>query len=238
MFAPMAAAIVVGGLVAGPWVARVGPRRPMITGCALAAVGMALAWFELAAGTELSFGMLAVALALAGLGFGITVVPLTSAVLTQIPARHSGMAASATNTARQLGAVVGVAALGAIVNAHLTAEVDKVFGSPLLGGTRDNVLRILETGGSAGSFSMNDIPANFVDAFLDGLKVSLFVAIALIVAAGLASALVRDPAPIEDVELPAMAGEPRRWPPGGQSTGTGATSSGSAPPSTSSTGPA
>ena len=34
MFAPMAAAIVVGGLLAGPWVARSGSRLPMVVGCA------------------------------------------------------------------------------------------------------------------------------------------------------------------------------------------------------------
>jgi MFS family permease len=223
MFAPMAAAIVAGGFAAGRWVARAGSRWPMVTGCGLAAAGMVLARVELGTGPDVSFAMLALALALAGLGFGITVVPLTSAVLSHIPARHSGVAASATNTARQLGAVVGVAALGAIVNSTLTAEVDRVFGSPLLAGARRDVLKILETGGSAGSFNVDDIPPNFVDAFLNGLKISLWVAIGLIVAAGVASALVREPAPVDD---------------DGQSTDTGATSAGSAPPMTSSTGAA
>ena len=107
MFAPMAVAIVVGGLAAGPWVGRVGSRVPTVTGCVLAAAGMLLARAELGAGADLSFGLLSLALALAGLGFGITVVPITSAVLTHVPAQRSGMAASATNTARQLGSVVG-----------------------------------------------------------------------------------------------------------------------------------
>ena len=39
MFAPMAVAIVGGGLVAGRWVARDGPRQPMVVGCTLAAMG-------------------------------------------------------------------------------------------------------------------------------------------------------------------------------------------------------
>jgi MFS family permease len=211
MFAPMAAAIVGGGLAAGPWVARAGSRPSMVVGCGVAAIGMVLARVVVGQGSQLSFPLLALALALAGLGFGITVVPLTSAVLSHIPARHSGVAASATNTARQLGAVVGVAVLGAIVNAHITAEVDRVFGSPLLAGPRKDILKILETGGSAGSFNVDDIPPNFVNAFLDGLQVSLYVAIALIVAAGIASALVREPPPMDpmetqDVDLPVRRG--------------------------------
>lgn len=211
MFAPMALAIVVGGLVAGPWVGRRGSRHPMVVGCALAAAGIALTRVEITrlplpalgrTDTPASqFTVLAAALALAGLGFGITVVPMTSAVLSHIPAQHSGIAASATNTARQLGAVVGVAALGAVVNARLASEVDQTFRGPLLGGARNSVMKILETGGSAGSFSLNDIPANFVKAFLDGLAVSLLAAIALIGLAGVVALIVREPPPLEEADL-------------------------------------
>jgi EmrB/QacA subfamily drug resistance transporter len=210
MFAPMAAAIVLGGLLAGAWVARRGSRIPIVIGCAVAAAGMVLARVEVGA-AALSFPLLALALAVAGLGFGVTVVPLTSAVLTQIPSRHSGLAASLTNTARQLGAVVGVAVLGAVVNAHLRDEVERTFGSPLLAGPREDVLRILETGGSAGAFDINRIPANFVVAFRDGLQVSLLVATVLVVLAGVAAALVREPPPAdEDGELTRPGQPPRR----------------------------
>src|SRR5206468_3028548 len=57
MFAPMAAAIVVGGLAAGPWVARRGSRPPMVLGCALAAAGMLLARVEVGEGASLSFAL-------------------------------------------------------------------------------------------------------------------------------------------------------------------------------------
>jgi MFS family permease len=211
MFAPMAVAIVAGGLIAGPWVARVRSRQPMVVGCALAAGGIAVARLVIphmpmpvhgtahtSAGT---FLLLSAALALAGLGFGITVVPLTSAVLSHIPARHSGIAASATNTARQLGAVVGVAALGAIVNARLTDEVNKTFSGPIFGGARESILKILETGGSSGSFTLDDIPPNFVNAFRDGLDVSLLAAVSLVGLAGLVALLVREPPAHEDADV-------------------------------------
>jgi predicted MFS family arabinose efflux permease len=193
MFAPMAAAIVGGGLFAGGWVARSGSRTPTVLGCAMSAVGMFVARVELGHGQHLTFWLLSLALALAGLGFGITVVPLTAAVLAQVPGHHSGMAASATNTARQLGAVVGVAALGAIVNSYLTATVDRQFSGPLLGGAREAVLKILETGGGSGAFDINHIPAPFVAAFLHGLQVALLVAICLTVLAGAAALVVPEP---------------------------------------------
>ena len=51
-------------------------------------------------------------------------MPVTSSgARHEVPAEHSGMAASATNTFRELGAVVGVAVLGSIVNGQLTVNL-------------------------------------------------------------------------------------------------------------------
>ncbi len=120
-FGPMAAALIAGSLLAGRWVARRGARLPMTAGCFIAAFGILLTRHYLP--THPSFWPLTWSLALAGLGFGIAIVPVTAAVLALVPAEHSGMAASASNTSRQLGAVFGVAVLGALVNAHLTSDL-------------------------------------------------------------------------------------------------------------------
>ncbi|MEC3918914.1 MFS transporter [Nocardia sp. CDC160] len=123
VFAPMAVAIMLGSLAAGFWVARTDARTPMIIGCVLSAAGILLTRHALTG--SIGFAELSATLALAGLGFGIAVVPLTSAVLTGVPAEHSGMAAAATNTMRQVGAAVGVAVLGSLVNGFLTADLDQ-----------------------------------------------------------------------------------------------------------------
>jgi EmrB/QacA subfamily drug resistance transporter len=190
VFMPMAVAIVVGSLVSGRWTARTGPRTPMIVGCAVSAVGIAIARWVLTA--DPAFGALAVVLAIAGLGFGIAVVPLTAAVLGHVPAARSGMAASATNTARQLGSVFGVAALGAIVNAHLTSD----FGSSLerqgtSGSLKKYILNLLETGGrDAAGVDIAHPPALIAPlvneataAFRTGLHAALLVSAALILCA-------------------------------------------------------
>jgi EmrB/QacA subfamily drug resistance transporter len=199
MFAPMAAAIVLGGLAAGPWVARSGSRPPLATGCIVAAVGMLLASIVVGDGADLNFWFMALALALAGLGFGTTVVPLTSAVLSHVPSRHSGVAASITNTARQLGAVVGVAVLGAVVNVHLKDGVSAYLaGNPLGAFLKAGIIDILETGGTIGGFGLNDIPAPFVAAFVDGLQVALIIGAMLTALAALVAVLVREPPPLVD----------------------------------------
>ncbi len=195
VFAPMAAATVLGSLAAGRWVARRGPKQPMIAGCLCGAGGILAARFLLTATP--SYPGLMVALAVAGAGFGIAVVPLTSAVLGRVPAQRSGMAASATNTARQLGAVVGVAALGAIVNGFLTHD----FGQSLTargttGSSRQFVLNLLETGGDAAKgvdiAHPPPIIKNLVEAataaFRTGLHAALAVAAVLVLVAAAMSA--------------------------------------------------
>jgi predicted MFS family arabinose efflux permease len=79
----------------------------MPCGCALAAVGILAS--EPLITVQPHFWLLAARLAVAGLGIGAAIVPVTSIVLELVPAEHSGMAASNTNTARQLGVVFGSA---------------------------------------------------------------------------------------------------------------------------------
>jgi MFS family permease len=197
VFAPMAAAIVIGSLVSGRWVAQIGARRPMLIGCVVSAAGILATRHYLTA--HPSFGALAVVLGLAGLGFGIAVVPLTAAVLGYVPAEHSGMAASATNTARQLGAVIGVAALGGLVTNQLTSDFGKsLTNSGITGSGKDFILKMLETGGAdaAGLDIAHPSPVikPLVDAataaFRQGLHAALLVSGAMILLSAVVIALV------------------------------------------------
>ena len=130
-FIPMAGALIITSALTGPWVARVGPRIPMTIGCVLAGVGILLTDHVL--GPHTDFATLGWVLPIAGAGFGMALVPVTSTPLTVVRPERSGMAASATNTSREMGAVFGVAILGAIVNAKLTGQLAarlKAIGIP------------------------------------------------------------------------------------------------------------
>jgi EmrB/QacA subfamily drug resistance transporter len=120
-FVPMAGAMVVSAVVTGRWVGASGARWPMTAGCLLASAGVLLTEVHLSPTSGL--GDLGWTMALAGVGFGIAIVPVTSSALAVIPAEHSGMAASMTNTSREMGAVAGVAVLGSIVNGQLTVTL-------------------------------------------------------------------------------------------------------------------
>ena len=125
IFLPMAVALVVASAVTGRWMGRTGARPPMVLGCLLGAAGT-LATARVM-GPDVGYATLAPVLALAGIGFGMAVVPVTSSVLNVVPAERSGMAASATNTSREMGAVLGVAVLGALVTTTLTTKLVEVM---------------------------------------------------------------------------------------------------------------
>jgi MFS family permease len=147
VFTSLAVAMIVAGLAAGRWTARVGPKVPMVVGCALAGLGLLLVDRQLTVTTSIS--ALAWPLAIAGVGFGIALVTMTASVLAIVPAEQSGMAASTVNTSRELGGVFGVAVLGAVVNAQLTSGLNEKLVKlhiPLL--YRNVVIQFVTTGGN------------------------------------------------------------------------------------------
>ncbi len=120
-FLPLLGGMVVASLVTGRWVSRVGTRSPLVLGCFLAAAGVLLTNIVLS--PTVGLDPLGYTMGLAGIGFGIVVVPINQTALTAIPATHSGIAASTINTSRELGAVTGVAILGSLVNGQLTVDL-------------------------------------------------------------------------------------------------------------------
>lgn len=120
-FLPLLAGIVVASLFTGPWVGRVGSRVPMTIGCLMAGLGVILTY--VAIGPHVGVTSLGWTMGLAGIGFGIVIVPVNATALSSLPASNSGMASSAVNTSRELGAVAGVVILGSIVNGQLTVNL-------------------------------------------------------------------------------------------------------------------
>ena len=151
-FLPMAAGLIIASALTGPLVARIGPRWPMAIGCLLAGGGILVANAVLS--PTVDFATLGWVLPLAGIGIGMLLVPVTSVPLTVVPPERSGMAASATNTSREMGAVFGVAILGSIVNAKLTGDLAarlKAIGIPP--NFQSLVEHAIQTGGASQRWS-------------------------------------------------------------------------------------
>ena len=109
------------GALLGGWIAtKVGDRAVAFTGLLIAAAGYWLIskWpvDVLAARHDLtliSLPTLDTDLAIAGLGLGLVIGPLTSATLRVVPAAQHGIASAAVVVARMIGMLVGIAALSA-----------------------------------------------------------------------------------------------------------------------------
>ena len=209
-FAPMACAMIIASLLTGRWVARSGAMLPMTVGCVLAGIGIILTEVVLTPTSGLS--TLGWTLAVAGAGFGIAIVPVTSAAMSAVPPEHSGMAASATNTSRELGAVAGVAILGSMVNGQLISSLVRqldLIGIPKA--FQDVVITAVTTGtfsSQAKQFKgtpaitkiVNEVTQAAYVAFGRGLDVALSAAGAMMIACAIVAALTmrsRTPASAE-----------------------------------------
>ncbi|WP_079044870.1 MULTISPECIES: MFS transporter [unclassified Streptomyces] len=112
---PLSLAMVVVSPYAGRLAARYGFRVVVTTGLALAGLGL------LALGTvhaDTGYGNVWWRLAVAGTGFALTLSPLTGAAIQSVGPQEGGLASGISSTARQIGAVLGVAVLGAVVRAR------------------------------------------------------------------------------------------------------------------------
>ena len=148
-FIPMTVGMVLASAFTGRWVSWRGPRVPMMTGCVLAGTGILLT--EALISPHAGLSTVGWTLAIAGIGFGIVIVPVTSSARTSVPAEHSGMAASTNNTSRELGAVAGVAILGSVVNGQLTVHlVSRLSALGIPPAFRSEVIAAVTTG-SVGS---------------------------------------------------------------------------------------
>jgi predicted MFS family arabinose efflux permease len=191
-FVPLLGGMVLASIFTGRWVGRVGSRVPMTVGCLIAAAGVLLT--DIFIGPSAGLTSVGWTMGIAGIGFGILVVPVTSTALTSIPAEHSGMAASTTNTSRELGAVAGVAILGSIVNGQLTVQltsrlvaigIPATFRSQIIAAVTTGSLSAQEKGLSGKTSAavqaiINKVVAAAYQAFGHGLNLALGISCLLL----------------------------------------------------------
>jgi MFS family permease len=196
--------MIAASLLAGRWTQAAGPRWSITIGCVLFAGGLVMTDAFLS--PHPSYAGLTVALALAGIGIGTTVVPITSAALSAVPPERSGMAASANNTAREIGAVTGVAVLGSLVYSQLrTSLVTQMNHLGVPPSFRGLVVNAIETGqipqntnayAGFGKLVQEVIGAAYT-AFGDGLRAALYLSAGLVILAGLLSFITLRSRPVD-----------------------------------------
>jgi DHA2 family methylenomycin A resistance protein-like MFS transporter len=114
-FLPMTVVVLLANLSVGPITKRLGLRAPILIGQALLAIGCLTL---IGIGQNTSYRALAAQLLAMGVGVGLTVPPMTSALLGTVSAKLSGVASGVLNASRQAGSVIGVALFGSFIERH------------------------------------------------------------------------------------------------------------------------
>ncbi|HEY3504530.1 MAG TPA: DHA2 family efflux MFS transporter permease subunit [Actinocatenispora sp.] len=107
--------------VTGRLADKIGGKYILFTGLVLFGLGML--YVLTAAHVDSTRWTFLPGLLIAGIGMGGIFAPMTTEAMRSIPPRLSGAASGVFNTTRQLGAVIGTAAVGALLQAQLSAKL-------------------------------------------------------------------------------------------------------------------
>ena len=144
---PLTVALVVVAPRAGRWAAARGPRAPVVVGLVLTAAGLGLLAVRLR--HPMPDPELAGLLGLCGVGIGLATAPVVTASLDAVSGARSGLAAATVNVARELGGVVAVAGLGALVVARLSSDLTgRLLGVGVPGSRTEELVEALLRGAS------------------------------------------------------------------------------------------
>ncbi|MFD7658582.1 DHA2 family efflux MFS transporter permease subunit [Actinosynnema sp. NPDC059797] len=128
-FLPAALMLVLAAPIAGKLMAKFGAAQIVAAGLAIGGVGLAALWFTDA---DTGYGGIWWAVALIGIGWGMTLPPVNTVALGAVPPERAGTASGTVETGLQFGTVVGIAAIGAAqVSTFLDELRERLAAQPL-----------------------------------------------------------------------------------------------------------
>jgi EmrB/QacA subfamily drug resistance transporter len=108
--------------VAGRLTDKIGGKYILMSGLTLFAVGMG--WAAAVATTTSAWYVFLAPLIVAGAGMGCIFAPMVTVAMRNIDPRMAGAASGVLNTVRQVGLVIGTAAVGALLQNRLVSEMN------------------------------------------------------------------------------------------------------------------
>jgi EmrB/QacA subfamily drug resistance transporter len=166
--APASVVMIIMAPFLGRLTDKTGGKWILVSGLTLFAVGMG--WVVLIAGTHSTWQDFLAPLIVAGLGMGGTFAPLTTVAMREVEPQLAGAASGMLNTMRQVGSVIGTAAVGALLQNRLasslasqatirSAALPAQYRAPFVAGFRQAAASGLLTGGSGSSAAARGRPA-------------------------------------------------------------------------------
>ncbi|GAA3648131.1 MFS transporter [Microbacterium marinilacus] len=187
---PGMAAMIVAGIGVVPIARRVAARVVIPSALVLSVAGYLLvAW-----GGAHDLGVLIVAFAVLGMGIGAAETVSTDLVLTNAPPEKAGAASAVSETAYELGAVLGTSILGGILTWWYRANLVVPSGIPAEGAeaARETLAAAMHVADQAGGTVGEALREAAAVAFDGGVVMTSLIGAALVVVAGIVAATTLD----------------------------------------------
>ncbi len=212
---PLPLVIILVAPLAGRFTDRIGGRWILFAGTLLAALGIYLMSDLSASTTETS---LILPMAVCGAGMGLIMAPVTTVVMAGTPVEQSGMGAGILSTIRQIGSVMGIAVLGAILQNQLVNNISQALAKvpQLPAGVKTQILNSVTSGSisSLGSSSLGggssyppavaaQLKTLFETQFAASLNTAMKVGIVFLLVGAVASLFISSHVHARKVEEPA-----------------------------------
>lgn len=208
VFAPMSLISMFIAPFAGRLADRTGGKAILFVGLSLFSLGMGI----LIASSHVDSTRLHLipGLIVAGVGLGLTFAPLQTVAMHNVEPRMAGAASGIINTTRQLGGVIGSAAVGALLQAQLTDKLGAAARAETAGLPPEQRQTFLDRfSSSAGNLDIGNSAGGitfppgtppqvaelatkvFHTGFVDAMRITLWLPIAVLASGALSVLLVR-----------------------------------------------
>ena len=222
--APMSLTSMVVAPVAGRMADRIGGKYILTTGISLFTIGFGT--FAFVAGPDSTWLTFLLPAIIAGAGMGMTFAPMTTVAMRNIAPRVAGAASGVLNTTRQLGAAIGSAVMGALLQNHLAttlhdqavshaASLPLAFRAQFIAAFSSVASNGFQIGtGQTGAKLPPGIPPAvagqinalahdvFVSGYIDAMKSSLVVPVAFLAFTAVTTLLIKRRPRAQKVEAP------------------------------------
>ncbi|MFJ8010943.1 MFS transporter [Streptomyces sp. NPDC096339] len=195
---PLILSLVVAARLGGNIAERSGPKAVITVGMIMWTIGLlVLAQVD----SDTDFSVTGSALALMGAALGFTMPTTLDVILSSLPTEHVGAGSALANSMRQIGASIGVAALGSTLNTVYRNGVDPDVPAQLPAATqdaiRDNVAAAAKAADILPTAQGRTLLESAQEAFVSGMSAVALICAAL---AALTTILVITLLPARDTE--------------------------------------